>query len=53
MLSYILNIYMLYSMSSFPMPPFPIQLFQRPKVMFKEINRVLKPGGMAICGVKL
>ena len=29
------------------------QLFQRPLDMFKEINRVLKPGGTAFIGVKV
>jgi hypothetical protein len=33
--------------------PANFQLFQRPLDMFKEINRVLKPGGTAIVGVKL
>jgi len=29
------------------------QLFQRPQDMMREINRVLKPGGRAVMGVKL
>jgi SAM-dependent methyltransferase len=33
--------------------PSMFQLFQRPLDMFREINRVLKPGGVAIVGVKL
>jgi SAM-dependent methyltransferase len=33
--------------------PAMFQLFQRPKQMFEEINRVLKPGGVAFVGVKL
>jgi ubiquinone/menaquinone biosynthesis C-methylase UbiE len=33
--------------------PSMFQLFQRPKEMFQEINRVLKPGGIAFIGVKL
>ena len=33
--------------------PAMFQLFQRPKEVFQEINRVLKPGGIAIVGVKL
>eukprot|EP00981_Chlorochromonas_danica_P006601 scaffold1438_cov173-Ochromonas_danica.AAC.6 len=33
--------------------PAMFQLLQRPKEMFQEINRVLKPGGMAFIGVKL
>jgi len=37
----------------FVIVPANFQLFQRPKVMFEEINRVLKPGGMAFIGVKL
>jgi len=37
----------------FVVVPANFQLLQRPKEMFQEINRVLKPGGMAICGMKL
>ena len=37
----------------FVIMPANFQLLQRPKDMFQEINRVLKPGGMAFCGVKL
>jgi hypothetical protein len=37
----------------FVVVPAMYQLFQRPKEMFEEINRVLKPGGTAIIGVKL
>lgn len=37
----------------FVIMPANFQLLQRPKDMFQEINRVLKPGGTAICGVKL
>lgn len=33
--------------------PAMFQLFQNPLVMFQEINRVLKPGGTAVIGVKL
>lgn len=33
--------------------PANFQLLQRPKEMFQEINRVLKPGGTAFIGVKL
>jgi SAM-dependent methyltransferase len=33
--------------------PANFQLLQRPREMFQEINRVLKPGGMAFVGVKL
>lgn len=33
--------------------PAMFQLLQRPKEMFQEINRVLKPGGIAFIGVKL
>lgn len=37
----------------FVIMPANFQTIQRPKDMFQEINRVLKPGGMAIIGVKL
>jgi len=37
----------------FVIVPANFQLFQRPLDMFREINRVLKPGGTAIVGVKL
>lgn len=37
----------------FVVVPAMFQLFQRPREMFQEINRVLKPGGTAIIGVKL
>lgn len=37
----------------FVVVPAMFQLCQRPLEMFKEINRVLKPGGVAIVGVKL
>eukprot|EP01038_Epipyxis_sp_PR26KG_P008398 gene8398-11356_t len=37
----------------FVVVPAMFQLFQRPLDMFREINRVLKPGGTAIIGVKL
>lgn len=37
----------------FVVVPAMFQLFQRPLDMFKEINRVLKPGGIAFVGVKL
>mmetsp|Transcript_11913 Transcript_11913/g.19903 ORF Transcript_11913/g.19903 Transcript_11913/m.19903 type:complete len:385 (-) Transcript_11913:1852-3006(-) len=37
----------------FVIVPAMFQLFQRPLDMFQEINRVLKPGGRAIIGVKL
>ncbi len=37
----------------FVVMPANFQLLQRPKELFQEINRVLKPGGMAIIGVKL
>ena len=37
----------------FVVVPAMFQLFQRPKEMFEEINRVLKPGGTAFVGVKL
>lgn len=33
--------------------PANFQLLQRPREMFEEINRVLKPGGVAFVGVKL
>ena len=37
----------------FVVMPANFQLLQRPKELFQEINRVLKPGGVAIIGVKL
>jgi SAM-dependent methyltransferase len=37
----------------FVIMPANFQLLQRPRDMFREINRVLKPGGTAFCGVKL
>jgi SAM-dependent methyltransferase len=37
----------------FVVMPAMFQLCQRPQDMFKEINRVLKPGGTAFIGVKL
>lgn len=37
----------------FVVVPANFQLLQRPLDMFREINRVLKPGGMAIVGLKL
>mmetsp|Transcript_28521 Transcript_28521/g.27313 ORF Transcript_28521/g.27313 Transcript_28521/m.27313 type:complete len:368 (-) Transcript_28521:178-1281(-) len=37
----------------FVVMPAMFQLCQRPQDMFKEINRVLKPGGTAFVGVKL
>lgn len=37
----------------FVVVPAMFQLFQRPKEMFQEINRVLKPGGRVFIGVKL
>ena len=37
----------------FVVMPANFQLIQNPKVMFEEINRVLKPGGTAFIGVKL
>lgn len=37
----------------FVVMPANFQLLQRPKELFQEINRVLKPGGAAIIGVKL
>lgn len=37
----------------FVVMPSMFQLLQRPKDMFSEINRVLKPGGVVFIGVKL
>lgn len=37
----------------FVIVPANFQLVQRPRDLFQEINRVLKPGGMAFVGVKL
>jgi len=37
----------------FVVVPAMFQLFQRPQDMMREINRVLKPGGRAVMGVKL
>ena len=37
----------------FVVMPAMFQLLQLPRETFQEINRVLKPGGMVICGVKL
>lgn len=37
----------------FVIVPANFQLIQRPRDLFQEINRVLKPGGMAFVGVKL
>jgi len=36
----------------FVVMPANFQLIQRPKIFFQEVNRVLKPGGMAMIGVK-
>jgi len=37
----------------FVVMPANFQQLQRPKTLFEEVNRVLKPGGTALVGVKL